>query len=161
MTATFWGSVRFFINPSHGTPTKVFKVSDRYGRVKFLSLNITTLLLADAALAALAVAPEYVPGGYWFLLFTSALEGLIGGKCRLHRIRQIKITNHDFAGRSAAIAALHAYLADCSSPATRSAFALSSLDVIPNQIPQITNILAISWASFHRSGIRTKFRWYC
>jgi len=84
LTATFWGSF-----------------SDRYGRVKLLGLNITTLLLADAALAALAVAPEYVPGGYWFLLFTSAFEGLIGG-------------------RSAAIAALHAYLADCSSPATRS-----------------------------------------
>lgn len=70
------------------------------------------------------------------------------------------MTIYGFAGRSAAIAALHAYLADCSSPATRSAFILSRLDVVPNQIPQITDILAISWANFHRSGIRTKFRWY-
>lgn len=54
--------------------------------MKFLGLNITTLLLADAALAALAVAPEYVPGGYWFLLLTSALEGLTGGKCHLPRV---------------------------------------------------------------------------
>jgi hypothetical protein len=60
-------------------PPEIFKFSDRYGRVKFLSLNITTLLLADAALAALAVAPEYVPGGYWFLFYASAFEGLIGG----------------------------------------------------------------------------------
>ena len=50
--------------------------------MKFLGLNIISLLLADAALAALAVAPEYVPGGYWFLLFTSALGGLVGGGFR-------------------------------------------------------------------------------
>jgi MFS family permease len=67
-------------------PVRPSKFSDRYGRVKFLGLNITTLLVADAALAALAVAPERVPGGYWFLLFTSAFEGLIGGKCRLPRV---------------------------------------------------------------------------
>ncbi|KAI0291157.1 major facilitator superfamily domain-containing protein [Russula brevipes] len=74
LTATFWGSF-----------------SDRYGRVQYLSLNLTTVLLSDAALAALAVVPEYVPGGYWFLVYTSAMEGLVG-----------------------------AYLADCSDPATRS-----------------------------------------
>jgi hypothetical protein len=70
------------------------------------------------------------------------------------------MTIYCLAGRSAAIAALHAYLADCSSPATRFAFVLSRLSVVPNQIPQITNILAISWASFHRGGIRSKFGWY-
>jgi hypothetical protein len=67
---------------SHYSPyfhPEIFQFSDRYGRVKFLGLNIISLLLADAALAALAVAPEYVPGGYWFLLFTSALGGLVGG----------------------------------------------------------------------------------
>ena len=61
------------------TPPEIFQFSDRYGRVKFLSLNITTLLLSEAALAALAVAPEYVPGGYWLILITSAFEGLFGG----------------------------------------------------------------------------------
>lgn len=84
LTAAFWGSF-----------------SDRYGRVRFLSFNATALLLADAALVALAVAPEKVPGSYWFLVYISALEGLIGGT-------------------SAAIAAFHAYIADCSDPATRS-----------------------------------------
>ncbi|KAI0248117.1 major facilitator superfamily domain-containing protein [Lactifluus subvellereus] len=84
LTAAFWGSF-----------------SDRYGRVLFLSLNTTALLLADAALVSLAVAPEHVPGGYRLLIYASAFEGLIGG-------------------RSTAIAALHAYLADCSAPATRS-----------------------------------------
>jgi MFS family permease len=88
LTATFWGSVRALINPSRCIPPETFKFSDRYGRVKFLGLNITTLLLADAALAVLAVAPEYVPGGYWFLLFTSAFEGLIGGKSCILRVRQ-------------------------------------------------------------------------
>ena len=47
--------------------------------MKFLSLNIITLLSTDAALTALTVAPEYVPGGYWLVLITSAFEGLIGG----------------------------------------------------------------------------------
>ncbi|KAH9963743.1 major facilitator superfamily domain-containing protein [Russula dissimulans] len=84
LTATFWGLF-----------------SDRFGRVRFLSLNIVGLLLSDGALAALAIAPDHVPGGYWFLVYISAFEGLIGG-------------------RSAAIAAIHAYLADCSNPATRS-----------------------------------------
>ena len=75
------------MDPSCRIFPETFQFSDRYGRVKFLGLNITTLLLADAALTALAVAPEHVPGGYWFLLFTSAFEGLIGGKCPLPRIR--------------------------------------------------------------------------
>ncbi len=69
---------------------ETFKFSDRYGRVKFLGLNITALLLADAALAALAVAPEYVPGGYWFLLFISAVEGLIGGRCQPRSLTTLK-----------------------------------------------------------------------
>ncbi|KAI9442746.1 MFS general substrate transporter [Lactarius indigo] len=84
LTAAFWGSF-----------------SDRYGRVRFLAFNITAFLLADAALVALAVAPEKVPGGYWSLVYISALEGLIGGS-------------------SASMAASHAYVADCSDPATRS-----------------------------------------
>ncbi|KAH8985716.1 MFS general substrate transporter [Lactarius akahatsu] len=84
LTAAFWGSF-----------------SDRYGRVRFLAFNVTARLLADAALVALAVAPEKVPGSYWILVYISALEGLIGGP-------------------SAAIAAFHAYIADCSDPATRS-----------------------------------------
>ncbi|KAH8997654.1 major facilitator superfamily domain-containing protein, partial [Lactarius hatsudake] len=75
--------------------------SDRYGRVQFLAFNATARLLADAALVVLAVAPEQVPGSYWILVYMSALEGLFGG-------------------HSASIAAFHAYIADCSDPATRS-----------------------------------------
>jgi hypothetical protein len=47
--------------------------------VLFLSLNTTTLLLADLVLVSLVVAPEHVPGGYWLLIYASAIEGLIGG----------------------------------------------------------------------------------
>ncbi|KAI9453161.1 MFS general substrate transporter [Lactarius psammicola] len=84
LTAAFWGSF-----------------SDRFGRVRFLGFNVTALLLADAVLVALAVAPDKVPGSYWSLVYISAFEGLIGGT-------------------SAANAAFHAYIADCSDPATRS-----------------------------------------
>jgi hypothetical protein len=69
LTAAFWGSF-----------------SDRYGRVQLLRFNIVPVLLADAVLVALAVAPEKVPGGYWFLVLTAALEGLIGGLF-LHQLR--------------------------------------------------------------------------
>lgn len=74
--------MRALISPFTVLHPEIFKFSDRYGRVKFFGLNIITLLLIDAALAALAVAPEYVPGGYWLLFITSASEGLIGGGFR-------------------------------------------------------------------------------
>jgi hypothetical protein len=45
----------------------------------FLRLNTTAVLLSDAVLVSLAVAPERVPGGYWLLIYASAFQGLIGG----------------------------------------------------------------------------------
>lgn len=99
------------------------KFSDRYGRVQYLSLNFTAVLLADAALAALAVAPDYVPGGYWLIVYVSAFEGLIGG--RGHLVDSMTPSD-DLSppppGSSAAFAATHAYLADCSDSASRSTF---------------------------------------
>jgi MFS family permease len=71
--------VRALITLPYCTYPGFFKFSDRYGRVKFLSLNIITLVSTDAALTALTVAPEYVSGGYWLLFITSTFEGLIGG----------------------------------------------------------------------------------
>ena len=126
LTATFWGSVRALINPSHRIPPETL---NRYGRVE-ISWSATLPLYSwlTPHSPALTVAPEHVPGGYWFLLLASAFEGLIGGKCRLPRVWRIQMTIYCLAGRSAAIAALHAYLADCSSPATRSAFVLSCLN---------------------------------
>ena len=78
LTAAFWGSVRPPTPNIHYWLTGG-QFSDRYGRVRYLSFNIVPVLLANVAMVALAVAPEKVPGGYWFLVFTSALEGLIGG----------------------------------------------------------------------------------
>lgn len=78
LTAAFWGSVRPSTPNIHCWLTSG-QFSDRYGRVRYLSFNIVPVLLADVALVALAVTPEKVPGGYWFLVFTAALEGFIGG----------------------------------------------------------------------------------
>jgi hypothetical protein len=56
--------------------------SDLYGRVWYLRFHFVPVLLTGVALMTLAIAPDKVPGGYWFLVYTSALEGLIGGQCR-------------------------------------------------------------------------------
>lgn len=120
LTTTFWGSVSAPVTYLHCIHLKPLKFSDRYGRVPYLGLNLTALLLADAALAALAVVPQYVPGGYWFIMFVSAFEGLVGGGFCL--VDSTTSDDFHFAGHSAAGAATHAYLADCSDPATRSAF---------------------------------------
>lgn len=78
LTAAFWGSVRH-----HRSLLRIWlnqlQFSDRYGRVQLLAFNIIPVLLADVVLVTLAVVPEKVPGGYWSLVFTAALEGLIGG----------------------------------------------------------------------------------
>ena len=83
LTTPFWGSVRAPITYPHCIRLRPLKFSDRYGRVQFLGINVIALLLSDSALAALAVAPEYVPGGYWFVVYVSVFEGLIGGRFRL------------------------------------------------------------------------------
>jgi len=113
------------ITYTHCVRLKSLKFTDRNGRVPFLSLNFTALIFADGALTALAMAPEYVPGGYWFIVYVSAFEGLIGGRCRPYVFNDGPSGDlSHLAGPSAAIAATRAYLADCSDPATRSAFVL-------------------------------------
>ena len=76
--------LRTFITLSYWLIVGHWQFSDRYGRVRLLSFNIVPVLFADATLVALALAPEKVPGGYWFLVYTSALEGLIGGMFLQH-----------------------------------------------------------------------------
>ncbi|QRW26991.1 major facilitator superfamily transporter [Rhizoctonia solani] len=75
--------------------------SDRAGRTKVLGISGFAILVADALLFLVAFKGKVLPGGYRILIIGGALDGLAGGF-------------------SAVIAAGHAYVADCSSPLTRS-----------------------------------------
>ncbi|CAE6420454.1 unnamed protein product [Rhizoctonia solani] len=75
--------------------------SDRAGRTKVLGISGFAILVADALLFLVAFKGKVLPGGYRILILGGALDGLAGGF-------------------SAVIAAGHAYVADCSSPLTRS-----------------------------------------
>jgi uncharacterized membrane protein YjjP (DUF1212 family) len=58
------------------------------------------VLFADFNILFVSMFFKRLPGGYWFLLASSIVEGLLGGI-------------------STAGAAIHAYIADCTEPATR------------------------------------------
>ncbi|CAE6475036.1 unnamed protein product [Rhizoctonia solani] len=75
--------------------------SDRAGRTKVLGISALAVLITDVLLFLVAFKAEILPGGYRFLILGGALDGLAGGF-------------------SAVVAAGHAYVADCSSPLTRS-----------------------------------------
>ncbi|CAE6450212.1 unnamed protein product [Rhizoctonia solani] len=75
--------------------------SDRAGRTKVLGISGFAVLTTDLLLFLVAFKGESLPGGYRILILGGALDGLAGGF-------------------SAVMAAGHAYVADCSSPLTRS-----------------------------------------
>ncbi|CAE6520904.1 unnamed protein product [Rhizoctonia solani] len=75
--------------------------SDRVGRTKVLGISAIAVLITDILLFLVAFKAEVLPGGYRILILGGALDGLAGGF-------------------SAAVAAVHAYVADCSSPLARS-----------------------------------------
>lgn len=81
--------------------------SDRYGRTRVMGISILGLLLTDFNFIFTTRFWPHLPGGYWFLVVGPLVEGTLGG----------------FVG---AIAAMHAYLADTTTPTTRSrVFSLS------------------------------------
>ncbi|KAJ6623481.1 hypothetical protein B0H10DRAFT_2162474 [Mycena sp. CBHHK59/15] len=71
--------------------------SDRHGRTRIIGLSVLGLLLTDFNFIFVAKNYEHVPGGYWFLIVGPIIEGALGGF-------------------SSASAAIHAYLADTTSP---------------------------------------------
>ncbi|KAJ1309189.1 hypothetical protein OPQ81_004858 [Rhizoctonia solani] len=75
--------------------------SDRAGRTKVLGISAFAVLITDLLLLLVAFKASILPGGYRILILGGALDGIAGGF-------------------SAVVAAGHAYVADCSSPLTRS-----------------------------------------
>ncbi|KAI0341888.1 MFS general substrate transporter [Trametopsis cervina] len=84
MTTGWWGSL-----------------SDRYGRVKVLSVAVFGILITDVVFISTVHFYKYLPGGYRFLLVGALLNGLCGGLIALS-------------------ATIHAYLADCTPQESRS-----------------------------------------
>ncbi|KAH8116885.1 MFS general substrate transporter [Phellopilus nigrolimitatus] len=90
LTTAFWGSL-----------------SDRYGRLRVLGLNVIGLLLTDFNFIIVCFFSKKLPGGYWFILLGAFADGALGGI-------------------SSVVAAMHAYMADCVTPEARSrVFSLS------------------------------------
>ncbi|EJD02383.1 MFS general substrate transporter [Fomitiporia mediterranea MF3/22] len=75
-------------------------LSDRYGRLRVVGISVIGLLFNDFIFILVYFCSRQLPGGYWFLLLGPIIEGILGG-----------ITSM--------VAALHAYLADCTSPGNR------------------------------------------
>ncbi|KAK7467283.1 hypothetical protein VKT23_004340 [Stygiomarasmius scandens] len=75
--------------------------SDRHGRTKIMGITVIGLIVTDAAFILVYHFSRQLPGGYWFLLIGPLLEGSLGGT-------------------TSAIAAMHAYMADTTTSATRS-----------------------------------------
>ncbi|KAF9061927.1 major facilitator superfamily domain-containing protein [Rhodocollybia butyracea] len=75
--------------------------SDRRGRTTALGISGIGLLLTDANFILVYYFSRSLPGGIWFLLVGPVIEGILGGF----------VTG---------VAVIHAYLADVSTPATRS-----------------------------------------
>ncbi|KAJ7581089.1 major facilitator superfamily domain-containing protein [Mycena floridula] len=75
--------------------------SDRHGRTTVLFLAVTGLMFADWNFILVAKFYDKLPGGYWFLILSSIVEGCLGSLV-------------------SASAASHAYMADTTTPGTRS-----------------------------------------
>ncbi|KAG5643210.1 hypothetical protein DXG03_001328 [Asterophora parasitica] len=81
--------------------------SDRYGRTRLLGFSVVGLLFTDFNFIFVSRNFQSLPGGYWFLVLGPIIEGSVGGL-------------------TAAIAAMHAYIADTTPEAERArTFSLS------------------------------------
>ncbi|TBU49115.1 MFS general substrate transporter [Dichomitus squalens] len=77
-------------------------LSDRYGRTRVLGCAVIGVLIQDASFLAAFWFYDHIPGGYWSLLIGPLVEGCLGGQALIS-------------------ATIHAYIADCTPPARRSA----------------------------------------
>ncbi|PCH37836.1 MFS general substrate transporter [Wolfiporia cocos MD-104 SS10] len=75
-------------------------LSDRYGRTRVLGIAAFGLLATDFTFIITAKFSDVLPGGYWFLVIGPIVDGLFGGLTTV-------------------LAAIQAYLADCTSLAAR------------------------------------------
>lgn len=115
------------------------QMSDRYGRLRIMSITVWGLLLTFVPLCVLSpiiglTRPFYfsdfnfifvyhfvdrLPGNYWFLLVGPVVDGLFGGIVHYTYLNTLEHPNPEL-GMTTSAAASHAYTADCTPPAARS-----------------------------------------
>ncbi|KAH7099879.1 MFS general substrate transporter [Auriculariales sp. MPI-PUGE-AT-0066] len=76
------------------------QLSDRWGRTKIMRFVIAGMLFADFNFIAVSLWTDVLPGGYYFLIMSSVVDGLLGGM-------------------STASSTMHAYISDCVEPTHR------------------------------------------
>ncbi|OCH93392.1 MFS general substrate transporter [Obba rivulosa] len=96
-------------------------LSDRYGRTRVMSCAVVGALFSDFNFLLVFHFAKYLPGGYWFLLLGPLVDGMFGGKLRRSRSAGLAETDGR-AGVSTVSAAVHAYIADCTDPGSRSRY---------------------------------------
>ncbi|KAG8916624.1 hypothetical protein FRC02_003701 [Tulasnella sp. 418] len=79
------------------------ELSDAYGRRRILMFTTLGVLFSESNLILVSFLHSSLPGGYWFLVLSSILDGAFGGL-------------------ATASATTHAYLADCTEPSSRSKY---------------------------------------
>ncbi|KAG6902244.1 hypothetical protein C0995_002616 [Termitomyces sp. Mi166 len=90
----------------------------RHGRTRLLSISVIGLLFTDLNFIFTAKNFQYLPGGYWFVIIGPIVEGFLGGGCNVLRLCERQLTSS--SGVTAAIAAIHAYVADTTTESARS-----------------------------------------
>ena len=60
------------------------QLSDRYGRTFIMGIAICGLLVQDLNFIIVTLFPSKVPGGHFFVLFGSVVEGCLGGMSMDH-----------------------------------------------------------------------------
>ncbi|EJD42203.1 MFS general substrate transporter [Auricularia subglabra TFB-10046 SS5] len=76
------------------------QLSDRWGRTPIMRVAVAGMLFADFNFIVVSRWSHLLPGGYWFLLMSSVVDGLLGGL-------------------STASSTMHAYVSDCTEPMHR------------------------------------------
>jgi hypothetical protein len=86
-----------------------------------MGICVIGLLITDIMLILVVYLNPYLPGGYWFLLVGSVIEGALGGQlCLFFCPRAIWLTSSVILGLTSAVAVTHTYISDTSTPDTRS-----------------------------------------
>ncbi|KAJ7098274.1 major facilitator superfamily domain-containing protein [Mycena epipterygia] len=126
--------------------------SDRHGRKRMMGIAVIGQLISSLTILFVAKYVEQIPGGYWLLVVDAAFTGLLGGT-------------------TAETAATYAYLADVSTPETRSrifsivvGFTLAGIGIGPLlgsiMIRMTHNILSVFYMAATFRIIQTCFVWF-